>query len=106
MEKYLNEYLIKSKDKLEDFDNGTRRNVVEWEDGWCEYKIEKDTFNILTIFSIGDARKRFKYIYNMSKDLNCSKIKFTTQRDYKLWFKLLNKLGYTANITHIEMEIL
>ena len=90
---YLDVYLEKSGDNIEDFNKAKPGlKVLDFPDtAWVEYGIFGDTFLIETAFS-KLSHKETKIIWDrvvkLAKDCGCTTIKFNSSRNPKAWKRL------------------
>ena len=101
MKKYENKYLKKSKQKESLADNLEGYSVVEWEDGWVQFRNDDDSLFIYTVYFEKDREYKFNYIYKLAKNLKVKKIIFITKRNPEAWIKLL-KLSYPNHSPKLE----
>ena len=103
----LKEYLDKSQDTLEEFQNdpGMFTDLdVEVLD-WLDFKIYDDIFWIRTLHgkqnSIKDVQSTWESIKDFAKQNGCTKIQFTTKRDGKVWERYLKD----AKVIQWKLEV-
>ena len=92
--KYLDNYLLKAKDSLEEFLEGEEREISEFKDlGWIEYTKCDNILWIHTAYSC-KPHKETKKIWNdlkeLAKEKGCDRIQFTTRRNPKAFERLFN----------------
>ena len=103
---YLNSYLDKSKDTLEEFLTG-EENVerAEFEGlGWIEYSKYDDILWIHNAYSCkshSETRKIWNNLKDIAKDSGCNKIQFTTRRNPKAFERL-----FGAKTIQYKLEVI
>ena len=105
--KFLDDYLKRSGDKLNDFLTGYEEplNVLEYEGiGWVEYLVQDNVFWIPSAYSC-KSHKETKKIWNKVKDIavdnGCDRIHFMTQRNPKAFERLFN-----AKVIATKLEVM
>ena len=107
--KYLDDYLKKSKNKLDDFLMGSEDlgviKVLEFEDlGWLEYVIKGNIFWICSAYSC-KPHKETKKIWNNIKEIalenGCDRIQFNTSRNPKGFERL-----FDAKVISSKLEVI
>ena len=94
--KFLDDYLKRSGDKLDDFLTGFEDpiNVLEYEDmGWLEYIIKDNVFFIPSAYSCKthkETKKIWNEIKKLALDNGCDRIHFMTSRNPKAFERLYN----------------
>ena len=93
--KFLNIYLDKSKDTLEEFLEGdNKREISEWEDlGWIEYTKYDNILWVHNAYSCkphNETIKLWDELKKMAKESGCDRIQFTTRRNPKAFERLFN----------------
>ena len=96
--KFLDDYLKRSKDKIDDFLTGPEEEgvikVLEYEDtGWLEYIIKDNILWVCSAYSC-KPHKETKKIWNLTKEIalknGCDRIQFRTSRNPKAFERLFN----------------
>jgi len=89
MMKYLDMYLLKSKDTAKDFiapDEPYEYQTYLVDKGWVEYMVMDNIFWIRTAFNINnDTMEHWDNIKEIAKSCGCEKIQFTTKRNPKVF---------------------
>ena len=90
-------YFIKSKTKTKHNSPSLneaikRHSVVEFDDGWIEFNISQNQFIVHSIYAEGDYKHKFEYIYSMAKALDKEEIIFESQRNPKVWIRMINSI--------------
>ena len=105
-EKFLNPYLEKSKDTLEEFLVGEdNREISEWEDlGWIEYSKYDNILWVHNAYSCKPHRETLEIWNNLKKiaiESGCDRIQFSTRRNPKAFERLFN-----AKTIQYKMEVI
>ena len=106
-ERFLNPYLEKSKDTLDEFLNGNNngRQIAEFDDlGWIEYSTHDNILWIHTAYSSKEHKETVKIWNNLkliAKECGCDRIQFTTRRNPKAFERL-----FKAKTIQYKMEVL
>tara|TARA_R110002051_G_scaffold316987_1_gene397467 strand:- start:565 stop:921 length:357 start_codon:yes stop_codon:yes gene_type:complete len=104
---YLDSYLDKSKDTLEEFlsETGDKEERVEFEGlGWIEYSRHDDILWIHSAYSCRphkETKRIWANLKKIAKNKGCKKIQFTTRRHPKAFEKLFNAktIQYKLEVT-------
>ena len=108
--KFLNDYLRRSKDKLDDFlmgpeDSGVIKVLEDEDAGWLEYLIKDDILWICSAYSCKAHKYTRKIFWNKVKDIasqnGCSKIQFNTSRNPKAFERLIG-----AKVISSKLEVI
>ena len=93
-DKKSNPISIDEKSLLKDLD---KTNVLEWDDGWAQFKVTEERLLIVTMFSKKGTKFKFDHIHNLAKKLNKKEIYFETERNPEAWIKLINRAAIKLN---------
>lgn len=108
--KFLDDYLKKSKDKLNDFLMGSEDlgviKVLEDEDsGWLEYVMKGNILWICSAYSCKPHKDTRKIFWNKVKDIasqnGCNRIQFNTSRNPKAFERLIG-----AKVISSKLEVI
>ena len=106
-EKFLNPYLEKSKDTLDEFldGNSVGKQIAEFDDlGWIEYSKHDNILWIHTAYSCKPHKETIKIWNNLkeiAKESGCDRIQFTTRRDPKAFERL-----FKAKTIQYKLEVI
>ena len=102
--KYLDDYIKKSGDSIEDFKHPHESKTIDFDGGWIEYSVDdSNDIWIDTMYSENKHRKTeelFKVFIKMLKDKDYRNIFFTTKLMQLNWNKICNasKVGHIYKI--------
>ena len=104
--KYLESYLEKSKDTVEEFLGETGPvEKTEFEGlGWVEYSRHDDILWVHTAYSCrphNETKEVWNSLKKLAKNKGCKKIQFTTRRNPKAFERL-----FGANIIQYKLEVI
>ena len=72
-------------------------SVIEWDDGWAQFRIEEKRLIVKTMFSKENTDFKFEYLYELADKLGLKEICFTTERNPDSWIKLINRAAKKLN---------
>ncbi len=73
-------------------------HVVDFDNGWIHFTVT-DTLQLVihSIYAEKDYENKFKYVYNLAKHLKCKGIVFETERNPKVWMRMIDRVAKKLN---------
>ncbi len=72
-------------------------SVIEWENGWAQINLTKDSIIVHSMFSDNSTQFKYEYLYELANALDKTNIIFETERNPEAWVRLINSAAKKLN---------